>query len=102
MTQCKSCGGTYNQVLGDGTQYFHRCPPLSSVEVAADVTAGKLVLPNGETADQAVSRRTYERNQLRDENLPGTKTTDAGKMKLAGAGVVTVADPVAPVVVALP
>lgn len=102
MVQCQSCGGTYSPVLADGTQYFHRCPPLSAVELAVAVLKGKVTLPIGETVDDAISRRIYERNQVRDENLPSTKTTDAGKMKAAGAGVLPVASAPAPVVVALP
>jgi hypothetical protein len=53
-------------------------------------------------AGDAIQLRTYERNQVRDENFPGTKATDAGKMKAAGAGVALVADPAPAVVVALP
>lgn len=102
MIQCNSCGGTYQPVQADGMQYFHRCPPLSLAELTAAVAAGKVTLSNGETVDIAFSRRAYERNTLRDENLPGTKTSDAGKMKLAGAGVVTVADPLPSTVTAKP
>jgi hypothetical protein len=102
MTKCTTCGGTYNQVQADGTQYFHRCPPLSAFELDAAVKAGKVALPNGETVDIAVQRRTYERNLLRDENLPSTRASDAGKMKALGAGTSTVADPSTPVVVVGP
>jgi hypothetical protein len=93
MTQCKACGGVYNTTQADGTTYFHRCPPLSAVELAAAVSAGKIVLPLGETPDKAVAARTYERANVRDENLPSTLAKDAGKRKSDGAGVVTVADP---------
>lgn len=102
MIQCNSCGGTYQPVQADGMLYFHRCPPLSLAELTTAVANGKVTLPNGETPDVALTRRAYERNALRDENLPGTKTSDAGKMKLAGAGVVTVADPVPSTVTAKP
>lgn len=102
MTKCQGCGGTYNQVQNDGTLYFHRCPPLSTVELAAAVAGGKVVLPNGETPDVAVTRRTYERAGLRDENLPSTRAVDAGKMKLVGAGVLTIVDPAGPAIVLVP
>lgn len=102
MLQCNSCGGTYQPVQADGMQYFHRCPPLSLAELTTAVAAGKVTLPIGETPDLALTRRSYERNTLRDENLPGTKTADAGKMKLAGAGVVTIADPAPSTVTAKP
>lgn len=86
MVQCKSCGGVYSPTQTDGTSYFHRCPPLSVVELAAAVKAGKVTLPNGETADDAVLHRTYERAQLRDENLPSTAAKDSGTVKASGLG----------------
>jgi hypothetical protein len=69
----KRAAATYNQVQGDGTLYFHRCPPLSLPELVAAVAAGKVAMVNGETPAVAITLRTYERNALRDENLPGTK-----------------------------
>lgn len=102
MVQCKTCGGIYSPIQGDGTQYFHRCPPLSVAELTAAVAAGKVVLPAKETPDIAVQLRTYERAALRDENLPGTKVSDAGKMKALGAGTLPVADPTSTVVTVLP
>lgn len=102
MTKCQACGGTYNAVQVDGSQYFHRCPPLSLSELVAAVVAGKVVLANGETPAVAFMLRTYDRNGFRDENLPSTKTADSGKVIAAGKGVALVADPVAGAVVALP
>jgi hypothetical protein len=58
-----------------------------------------LVLPNGETADDAMTRRTYERANKRDENVPSTLAKDAGTMKSAGAGTQLAAAPVPAVVV---
>src|SRR5882672_8899255 len=86
MLQCLACNGVYAPVLSDGTQYFHVCPPLSAVELAAAVLAGKLVLPVGETPDVAVTRRNYIRAGQRDENVKSTAAADAGSMKLPGAG----------------
>lgn len=94
MEQCTACKGTYEKTTADGMQYFHRCPPLSAVELAAAVTAGKVQLPIdpvttlAETPDVAVTRRVYERGNLRDENVK----TD-GTLKQAGAGTKTVAAP---------
>jgi hypothetical protein len=102
MTKCQACGATYNQVQGDGLLYFHRCPPLSLPELVAAVAAGKVAMVNGETPSVAITLRSYERNAFRDENLPGTKAGDSGKVKANGAGVTTVADPAPIVVVALP
>lgn len=93
---CQSCGGTFAPILADGTQYFHRCAPLSRAELAAAVAAGKVQLPAKETSDDAIGRRTYERANLRDENLQGTRGAAAKAIKAAGAGVVAVAPPAAP------
>lgn len=100
MTKCTTCGATYQQTLTDGMQYFHRCAPLSAPELAAKVIQGKVTLPLGETADDAVARRIYERAALRDENLPSTDAKDKVKQKAQGGGVTIVPDPiVGPVVV---
>jgi len=100
MLKCNACGGTYQALQADGAQYFHVCPPLSAPELAAAVAGGKTVLPGGETADQAVARRTYERANKRDETVIPSPTRDkAGTLKTAGAGTTTVADPPATVVV---
>lgn len=101
MVQCKRCNGVYQATTDDGMQYFHACPPLSAPELAAAVAAGKIVLPLGETADVAVTRRIYERSNKRDENLPSTDASSKGAMKSPGAGVQTVAAPGPVVVVAL-
>jgi hypothetical protein len=93
MVVCQSCGGTYDPVLADGMQYFHRCPPLSVVELAAAVKAGKVKLPDGEEPDVAVTRRVYERAQLRDENRPSTFQEHAGQIVSAGRGVKSIRAP---------
>lgn len=67
--QCVACGGTYDDVQADGLRYFHVCPPLSSTELAAAVKAGRVELPAGETAEDAVARRVYQRAGARDENV---------------------------------
>lgn len=88
--QCNACGATYDTVLADGTTYFHACAPMSVAQLTAAVAAGKVVLPNGETPDVAVTRRAYERATARDENLPSTKPADANTMKAPGAGVTAI------------
>ena len=83
MVRCLTCGGTYSPVLPDGFQYFHVCPPLSAVELAAAVAAAKVVLPVDpvtlvpETPAVAVTRRTYERATKRDENVKPDGTLKA-------------------------
>lgn len=99
MTKCSSCNGTYTPVQADGTLYFHRCPPLSAVELQLAVLGGKVVLPVTETVADAVNRRVYERPSVRDENLPSTSATDRGRLKLSGLGVTVVADPAPAIVV---
>lgn len=98
MVECQACGGQYEPIQADGLQYFHRCAPLSAVELQAAVDAGKVSLPKGETAEQAVTRRVYERANLRDENLPSTSTADAGTIKAEGAGTLEVLTTTPPVV----
>lgn len=99
MLKCNACGGTYEPLQADGLQYFHVCPPLSRAELVAAVDAGKVQLPAGETVDDALRRRTYERGNKRDENLKSTAERDAGTVKAEGAGVVDVPRPPAPVVI---
>jgi len=95
MRQCKACGGIYNPVLADGSAYFHACPPLSAAELAAAVLAGQVVLPIDprtnlpETADVAVTRRTYPRANAVNENLGANSKPIA-----VGAGSQQIAPPV--------
>lgn len=101
MVECQTCGGTYEPILADGTQYFHACPPLAAWELQQAVDAGDVELPKGETVEDAVARRSYERADKRDENLPSTDERHAGKVKRAGRGVAELAD-AAPIVVIVP
>lgn len=87
VLRCRACGGTYQDTQDDGTTYFHACAPLSSAELQAAVDAGRVTLPPGETCEQAVQRRSYERHNARDENVPSTRAVDSGRLKLAGDGV---------------
>lgn len=98
MVKCNACGGTYEPVLLDGMEYFHRCPPLSVVELAAAIAAGKVALPVGETPDVAVTRRIYERTNARDENIVVDSRTGAVSIKSAGAGTSAQASPPPPVI----
>lgn len=91
--KCKACGAEYDPVQADGMEYYHQCGPLSRVELAAAVQRGKLTLPAGESVDDAIARRVYERANKRDENVPSTRATDSGRVKAAGAGADPIADP---------
>lgn len=100
MFKCNVCGGVYAAVLADGTLYFHVCPPLSVVELAAAVAAGKVVLPVGETLDVALTRRVYLRANARNENVvPNADPTKPAGIVSAGLGVTPVAAPPPPIVV---
>ena len=107
MLKCTACGGVYMPTTADGLQYFHRCPPLSLAELIAKVQAGKIALPNDpitgvpETPDVAITRRSYERANLRDENLRATSGAGANLIKAAGDGTTTLPDP-APSTVMVP
>ena len=96
MLKCQTCDGVYRETTSDGLTYYHRCPPLSAVELQAAVDAGLVQLPKDETAATAVTLRTYERASLRDENVKGGKGTDANDVKRAGMGVLEVPDSDAP------
>jgi hypothetical protein len=98
MVKCNACGGTYEPVLLDGMEYYHKCPPLSVVELAAAVAAGKVQLPLGETPDIAVTRRSYERSNQRDENIQVDPRTGAVSVKSVGAGTTAQAPAPPPVI----
>lgn len=92
MVQCVTCGGVYDEVLADGQKYYHECPPLSVVELAAAVKSGRVTLPLGETLDIAIARRVYLRTRLRDENVvPPERRGDKPTLKADGRGVTQVA-----------
>jgi len=107
MLKCNACGGTYMPTTPDGAPYFHRCPPLSLAELTAAVNANKVQLPVDpvtnarETPDVAITRRSYERANFRDENLQATSGAGAKSMKAAGDDVTKLADP-APAQVVVP
>lgn len=91
MVKCQSCGGTYEPVLTDGLLYYHACPPLSAVELQAAVDAGAVKLPKGETVDDAIVLRTYERANKRDENVvAGSDPDKETPIKAEGDGAVEV------------
>jgi len=95
LTQCNACGGVY-QTEQNGQEYYHVCPPLSAVELAAAVDAGAVTLPDDpatgkpETPAAAVMRRSYERSNKRDER------------PAKGAGILRDGDGATPIVDATP
>jgi hypothetical protein len=88
MRKCNACGGVYEPVQRDGTEYYHVCPPLyefvneNTGEVIPRDVAVKL--DNGEHVDT----RVVPRPNARDENVvPGRTPKDKATIKAAGAGV---------------
>jgi len=109
MLKCNTCGGTYEPIQRDGSQYFHACPPLSvaelktglqtkTVSLPADAqarvdAAGKLTdatdTPAAAAArvDAVLAALTVERPNKRDENIVGAGIDGAAATpKAAGAG----------------
>jgi hypothetical protein len=86
--QCLACGGTYDDVLPDGLQYFHACPPLAFHELQAAVAAGDVVLTPGEKIEDAFRSRTFPRPDARDENVVPSPVPNApATIKREGKGV---------------
>jgi len=89
--KCNACGGIYDTVQKDGTEYYHACPPLSDVEVAAAL--GKNPDPTKWTPQDVldVAAAPRARANARDENVvPPPKVNGKATIKAPGAGVVTV------------
>lgn len=114
MVKCLTCGGVYEPLQPDGTQYFHACPPLAAHEIAAGLNTGAIVLSgpadrryraalNADTAnppapgepsraERVLTELRIERPNMRDENVVAFED-DKGprsRMKAEGAGVVNV------------
>ena len=76
LWQCPVCKGTYRDPQGDGTRYFHQCPPLSLPELMAlapaELAALYPELPAPFTADDllvASTARSVPRDGARNENI---------------------------------
>lgn len=39
VRECLSCGGVFDTVLSDGTEYFHACPPYKRLDGAGNPVA---------------------------------------------------------------
>jgi hypothetical protein len=75
--QCTACNGTYDDALGDGTQYFHTCPPLSAWEVRAAIPAGASPLSPAQAKQLAI----YD--ALADDPVSGATGRQRGDAYLA-------------------
>lgn len=114
MVECVTCGGRYEPMLPDGTQYFHACPPLAVHELKARLDDGTLALSKADTrrlqaahdadgkdpfdegeesrVDEVLRSLVVERPNKRDENIRvGPAARDGrSRIKAEGAGVVDV------------
>jgi hypothetical protein len=108
MVQCQTCGGRYEPILQDGTQYFHACPPLAVHELKARLEDGTLELSledeqrlddaeaadradppaDGETShvDEVFRSLIVERPNKRDENIRVGPATKDGKSRIKAEG----------------
>ena len=110
MVKCNACGGEYEPIQPDKTQYFHACPPLSAREIAellerraitlpprdqlrldeAIAADGKDPLPAGETtrAERVLLSIVVERPNKRDETVLGPAPRgEATPIRADGAGI---------------
>ena len=114
MQACRTCGGTYEPTMPDGTEYYHACPPLAAHEIAAGLEDGSIRLSRADAArvqaardedvknpvpdDQptreqiAFAALTVERPNRRDENIQRVTVGDdrPARIKAPGAGVTEV------------
>jgi hypothetical protein len=108
MVQCQSCGGRYEPILQDGTQYFHACPPLAVHELKARLEDGTLELSAADEArlqaaedadltglppddapshvDAVLRSIVVERPNKRDENIRVGSATKDGKARIKAEG----------------
>jgi len=62
--RCNSCGGEYNDILEDGSLYFHACPPVTD----------------------PITGETKEHPNKRDENISQDPETGEVKIRSVGKG----------------
>jgi hypothetical protein len=78
--KCNSCGGIYSPTSGDGSLYFHACPPMANPTYQPD--------PNKKAFDP---RPTIEQPNKRDENLSHIDpVTQLAVIKSDGLGVTVI------------
>jgi hypothetical protein len=84
---CNTCGGEYNDVLPDGTLYFHACPPVPVHRVKRP--DGTIVTIEGNVSPdlgEVVETTWKERPDKRDENVVDDHTTGQVRIKAEGRG----------------
>lgn len=110
MVKCNTCGGEYEPILPDGTQYFHACPPLSARELSALLEQRAIRLPPAAQrqldaaiatdakdpvaagqptrAQQLIAELAIDRPNKRDENVTGPAAKgENAPIRAEGAGI---------------
>jgi hypothetical protein len=81
--QCNACGGTYQPILADGSEYYHACPSQRAIDDGpdpADVT--------GKTRKVKLVAIDNRRN----ENIAGVDDKGKAIIKSEGLGVTVITD----------
>jgi hypothetical protein len=84
---CNTCGGEYDDLLPDGTLYFHACPPIPIHRVKRP--DGTIVTIEGNVSPdqgEVVETTWKERPGKRDENVVEDRTTGQARIKAEGRG----------------
>lgn len=55
--RCKACGGVYEPIQSDGTEYYHVCPPITLVAAQRDGKALYVPLPELRETDSVRVQR---------------------------------------------
>lgn len=99
--RCNACGGTYRDVLPDGSEYFHVCAPIVRYRVRrADGSEAMIRPADLQESDQVLSEIMRPRPNHRDENAVRV-IEEGGRrrrvIKSEGAGVTPIAEEEEPI-----
>jgi len=84
---CNTCNGEYDDLLPDGTLYFHACPPVPVHKVKRP--DGTIVTVEGNVSPdqgEVVETTWKERPDRRDDNVMQDRTTGRVRIKAEGKG----------------
>jgi hypothetical protein len=84
---CNTCSGEYDDLLSDGTLYFHACPPIPVNRVKRpDGTIVTIEGPVRPDQGEVVETTFRGRPDKRDENVMEDRTTGRVRIKAEGRG----------------
>lgn len=84
--ECVGCGGIYQPIQGDGSTYFHVCPPAIVVTLAAlDGSEHERALEQLAGVELVPDRATYDRRIL-EGALPAQLAIEKSRRQAARAG----------------